>query len=46
MDLDETSTSKVIFKQLNNRLERSEILVNDLFGIIKRLGSENYVSFF
>ena len=45
MDLDETISSKVIF-ELNNRLERSEILVNDLFGIINRLGLENYVSFF
>jgi hypothetical protein len=45
MDLDETTT-KAIIKRLNNQLESSEILVNDLFGIIKRLGSENYVSFF
>jgi hypothetical protein len=45
MDLDETISSKVIF-ELNNRLERSEILVNDLFGIINRLGLENSVSFF
>lgn len=45
MDLDETISLKVLF-ELNNRLERSEILVNDLFGIINRLGSENYVSFF
>ena len=45
MDLDETTT-KAIIKRLNNQLESSEILVNDLFGIIKQLGSENYVSFF